>query len=346
MELPHTFDKATAIGVSTLALFGASTLFAYGASAALPALNTFSYTGAAQTYTVPENVCAVTLVAAGAQGGTWTMDYEDESAPQAGGNGGTATLSIAVSPGEVLRVNVGGQGGTGSTANPGAGGWNGGGAGGVGGGGGGGASDVRQGGTALANRVVVGGGGGGVGVDATVANATVGLGVPGVGGNPATAGTGEENWLGYIGATGGGAGTDSAGGAPGSGAKESIYGTFVNADGHPGVLGIGGAGGSNDDSDYVGGGGGGGGYFGGGGGGVGLDTLDGAGGGGSSFGDTTVAGNHTGNGQVIITPTTECTTPAASTTTAPTITLPTSVGATDTAVKPATPVAAKPDYTG
>ena len=63
------------------------------------------------------------------------------------------TATLAVVPGEILNVFVGGQGGTGGTA-----GFNGGGAGGDGfGGGGGGASDIRRGGTAL---VVAGGGGG------------------------------------------------------------------------------------------------------------------------------------------------------------------------------------------
>ncbi|MCP4383111.1 MAG: hypothetical protein GY798_17095, partial [Hyphomicrobiales bacterium] len=77
--------------------------------------------------------------------------------------------------GETLSVNVGGQGEPGqSYASPGrpahqggAGGWNGGGTGGDGysasGGGGGGATDIRQGGTDLGDRVVVAGGGGGSG---------------------------------------------------------------------------------------------------------------------------------------------------------------------------------------
>jgi len=76
------------------------------------------------------------------------------------GAGGSVKATIPVTPGEKLAIFVGGYGAT-------AGGFNGGGTGGStggsggNGGGGGGASDVRQGGDRLANRVVVAGGGGG-----------------------------------------------------------------------------------------------------------------------------------------------------------------------------------------
>ena len=96
----------------------------------------FSHTGAAQTFTVPDDVCAVTITAEGAQGGNGNTGT--------GGLGGSATVSLAVAPGEDLQVNVGGQGVAATGQAGGAAGFNGGGAGGpgtggsnVGGGGGG-----------------------------------------------------------------------------------------------------------------------------------------------------------------------------------------------------------------
>ncbi|HYF45630.1 MAG TPA: glycine-rich protein, partial [Acidimicrobiales bacterium] len=139
---------------------------------------TFEFTGASEDFVVPADVCEVTIEAFGAQGGPGNAGEEP-------GLGGSATASIAVTPGETLVVTVGGQGAPGQPeetveaasdadvegASPegggglgGAGGFNGGGDGGGnaenedGGGGGGGASDVRQGGDGLEHRVVVGGG--------------------------------------------------------------------------------------------------------------------------------------------------------------------------------------------
>ena len=157
--------------------FGSLTL-AGSAAAALPsgcseAASTvtcsFSFTGAAQSFTVPSGVNSITVTAFGAQGGG-----------DAGGLGGEAQAVFAVSPGAALEVLVGGQGGPATGAQAGAaGGFNGGGGGrrwrswhvggasGPGGSGGGGASDVRTGPCAsslscgLAARVLVGGGGGG-----------------------------------------------------------------------------------------------------------------------------------------------------------------------------------------
>jgi len=97
---------------------------------------TFSYSGGAQTFTVPSGVTTINVQCWGAQG---QNSY--------GGLGGYATGNLAVTPGEQLVVYVGGQGG-----------FNGGGTGNVGNGGGG--TDVRQGGATLNNRVIVAGGGG------------------------------------------------------------------------------------------------------------------------------------------------------------------------------------------
>ncbi len=111
-------------------------------------VQTLFYTGSQQTFTIPPGVSQVTITAYGAQGGTVNLNQ--------GGLGGSATGTLNVTPGDILYVNVGG------TAVNYLGGFNGGGNG-VGAyiEGGGGASDVRFGGTGLANRIIVAGGGGG-----------------------------------------------------------------------------------------------------------------------------------------------------------------------------------------
>lgn len=278
--------------------------------AAYAASQTFSYTGAQQTFTVPAGVTSVTIQAAGAQGGTGS------GGPTASGNGGSVTATISVTPGESLAVFVGGQGGAGGAPSGGTAGFNGGAAGGAaagtgqGGGAGGGASDVRQGGSALANRVVVAGGGGGGG------GSTGGGGAGGAGGS----GTGASGAA-ATGATpggGGGGGTQSAGGSAGSAGALPSGGTS----GSVGTSGAGGAGGSDSNNGETGGGGGGGGYYGGGGGGSGGNS--GGGGGGSSFTEagatsvTNTQGNQTGNGQVIISYTAPTATPANTATATPT----------------------------
>ena len=144
---------------------------AYGAEVSFLASNTittsFSSTGAMQTYTVPAYVTSVDLDLYGAMGGGGTGSTA--------GYGGHATGTLAVTPGNLLFVAVGGQGGnlTNGTFNGGylstGAGWNGGGVpacgsypaatGSIGGGGGG--SDIRYGGNTLWDRVIVAGGGGG-----------------------------------------------------------------------------------------------------------------------------------------------------------------------------------------
>ncbi len=91
------------------------------------ALMTFGFTGAAQTYLVPEDVCAVTVTAAGANGG---------SAEAAGGTGGQIEATFAVSPHESLTIVVGGHGTTMNTGTTGGAGGFGRGSGGAGGSGG------------------------------------------------------------------------------------------------------------------------------------------------------------------------------------------------------------------
>lgn len=64
--------------------------------------------GTDQSFTVPVNVSAITAVVSGAQGGIGGVLGGDPGG--AGANGGTATATISVTPGEVLTVNVGCQG--------------------------------------------------------------------------------------------------------------------------------------------------------------------------------------------------------------------------------------------
>ena len=228
---------------------------------------TFDYTGAAQSWTVPEGVESATFDVYGAQGG-------------GSGRGGEAKAdAISVTPGETLQVNVGGRGSSSDSGDPGgAGGFNGGAAGGSNSGDGGGASDVRSGGSALGDRIIVGGGGGGIGD----------FGSGGFGGGPS--GGGGDATSGF---SGGGGGTSSAGGAGGGG----------NPSGGSGGLGTGGTGATSGGPTGGGGGGGGGGYYGGGGGGS-ANSEFGGGGGGSSFGPSGVVfdnGVRQGNGLVKIT---------------------------------------------
>lgn len=231
----------------------------------------FNYTGAEQVYVVPPNVTTITIEAYGAQGGTAD-----------GGEGGYAYGELDVTPGQSLYIYVGGQG---STTDQGSGlsygGWNGGGNGGSGtsGSSGGGASDVRVGGNALADRVIVAGGGGGM--DYTGSSNTPG----GDGGGTVGMDAQGDPTL----STGG---TQSAGGVGGS-----ANGYTAN----DGALGVGGATVYYSSTSYQYGGGGGGGYYGGAGG---HPWCSGAGGssyiGGVNNGSTTTGG-RTGNGQVVIT---------------------------------------------
>ncbi len=239
---------------------------------------TFGYSAGEQTFTVPSGVGQVTLQATGASGGA----VRDAGAV---GLGGIATDTATVSAGEILYVEVGGEGQNSSGTAAVAGGFNGGGAGGAadssggekGGAGGGGASDVR---IAPASdglspedlRLVVGGGGGG--------------GCPNSDGGNA----GSPGGAAYEGTQGGGEGTATGGGAGGV--------DLMGASGGDGTLGQGGAGATGESGSSLDGGcGGGGGYYGGGGG---SDSA--SGGGGSSYapGGTSAVATTAGNGHVVI----------------------------------------------
>ncbi len=270
---------------AALRRLGLSVLLAYlfvpiGVSGAFPIAQTeanFSYTGAAQTFTVPAGVTSIHVQATGAPGGSFA---------DSGGFGDVVTSDVSVIPGEVLYVMVGGVGvsvqGDDTTGE--AGGFNGGGDGGSGAGdvgaGGGGASDIRTEPNALDSRLLVAGGGGGAGATCTSCG-----GQGGNAGQPGTTGDG--------GGAGGGAGTSAAGGTGGTGG--------TSGKGDDGSLGNGGTGQTGISSD-AGGGGGGGGYNGGGGGGEGGDG--GGGGGGSSYSagsSTTITTDATGTPAIVIT---------------------------------------------
>ena len=247
---------------------------------------TYSYTGAVQTYTASKYLTALTVDGYGAGGGE---SYSGKYSTYRPGLGGRVQATLQnISAGDTLSIYVGGAGaqgkrvGSNKTSGGGAGGWNGGGQGGHAdaGGGGGGATDIRLGGTALADRILVAGGGGGRGGEHRG-------GTGGDGGN--TTGKDGSNDHSGGGPYGGKGGTQAAGGAGGV--------AYQTGAGSAGVLGIGGKGGTQTHSCkcYDGGGGGGGGYYGGGGGGasdgysVNGQAMYGdaaGGGGGSSFTNT------------------------------------------------------------
>ena len=292
--------SASALIIEGCAGFASSGILApqtFGTSVRADArFKSFAYTGKPQRFTVPVGITQVTIVADGAAGGS-TLGYY---AP--GGRGGRVHAVVPVTSGETLYVYVGG------VTNDNTGGFNGGGRvegwGYCGGGfGGGGASDVREGGRALSNRIVVAGGGGGGGGD--LCGYAQGSG--GDGGS--RTGASGQNATGSGAAEGGAGGTQTQGGLGGkAGSGSSGHGEH----GRAGKLGVGGAGGEAICGGRCpsGGAGGGGYYGGGGGGGGGYDSSSGGGGGGggSSYVEPSAKGyrwyrgwkDDTGNGYVTI----------------------------------------------
>jgi hypothetical protein len=239
---------------------------------------TFSYTGSVQSYTIPAGYTSVGIDLVGAGGGAgtcWSI----------GGKGGRVNCNLAVTPGQVLYIYVGGAGGNfTNSSTPAAGGFNGGGTGGGYGyysGGGGGGTDIRTSasGSSYANRLVVGGGGGGTGYYYCAASDQGGSGGYPNGGSGIYGGTGSYNST-----NNGAGGTQTAGG------------TGASSGGGNGSFGVGG-----NAGNYYYGGGGGGGYYGGGG-----SYIQGGGGGSSFYGGTgissatTATGYQAGNGYVKI----------------------------------------------
>jgi hypothetical protein len=225
--------------------------------------------GSPQTWIVPAGVASAHFDVYGAQGGG------------TGGLGGHTAGTVSLTPGATVTILVGGVG----TIDHG--GYNGGGSVNEGGGG---ASDIRIGGTGLADRVLVAGGGGGSTVYCTdLDNCTVGGAGGGTSGGNGTTTPNDANPV------GGGGGTQTAGGAAAGGAGAGSLGQGGNAS--TGGFSTGGSGG--------------GGYYGGAGGGDATTDGDGyatAGGGGSGYydpalvtGGSTVSGVVQGPGQVTLT---------------------------------------------
>ncbi len=239
----------------------------------------FSYTGAVQTYTIPLDGTYKLEVWGGSGGLVSGFTYQGVP-----GLGGYSKGEITLTSGQVLNIYVGGQGTnrTNASAENTPGGWNGGGdghcgswCGTYGGSGGGGATDIRLGGTALANRIIVAGGGGG------------------------GYGTGSSSCVSYGGSAGGLNGLDGQNNctnAPGKGGTQSAGGSGTNL--ISGTIGIGGS--ANSSSCGAGGGAG---YYGGSSGYISCNSS--GGGGGSSFIGTltnsqTLENNNSGNGRAYI----------------------------------------------
>ncbi len=277
---------------------------------------TFNFTGANQTFTVPCGVDSLFIQTWGAQGGSGATGGGGV-AGGAGGLGGYSEGFLLVTPGQVLNVFVGGQGATPT------GGFNGGANGGTqNSGGGGGATDVRVGGTAEANRVITAGGGGGGGrggCDEGSATTAGTGGNGGVGGGGVGSNGNDSPTSGGVAGGGKGGNFGATQGAPG--AAGVGCGGFLGTPGNTATTGSGATGGGGQSCccssgpSIPGGGGGGGGQIGGGGGGGGSagttgcsgnsKGAGGGGGGGSSFvggvvSGTSVNGIWLGNGQCTI----------------------------------------------
>jgi hypothetical protein len=270
---------------------------------------TFHFAARAESWTVPTGVSALRVVADGARGG--------QGGPRGlGGLGAEESAIVAVTPGDLIEVMVGGTGGqvrTGGFPNGGAGGHQGGPAGNDGGGGGG-ASLVER---VRINpldppswHIFAGGGGGGggsqAGADGDGGRGGDGgkLGWGGAGGSASIAGC---FWIPRPSLPGGGGGN----GTGGPGSKGVDCGAGDPQVGGAGLLQIGGTG-ADAACCVGGGGGGGGGGFGGGGGGGAPDSAGGGGDGGSGGGSgavgpeivpgtvTTRDGVNPGDGFVVI----------------------------------------------
>lgn len=248
--------------------------------------STFNYTGSWQTWTVPSGVTSISVTCVGAGSNTRAA--------------GKVTGSLAVSPGQVLYLVVGGQGGSPSGTAGGSGGWGAGGKGGNGynqggGWGGGGYSGCRLGSTSGTVKFIAAGAGG----DSHDGGA-------GGAGGTTTGADGGTGTNGSGSTTPGRGGTQSAGGAGGTSSSGSA---FNGSDGSATSLGAGGQGGDTGGYNGGGGGGGGGGYFSGGGGcgsSQGYAPATGGGGGSNYHGALTGGVNErgtggTGHGQIVIT---------------------------------------------
>ncbi len=302
MGLVHFARYALSCSAAALLVAGCGGLSPNITAAAVPnatgvpkgGSKTFKYTGGEQSFKVPSKVRMITVVADGAAG----------ASNGAIALGGRTRATITVKPGQTLYVFVGGEG-----ASP-IGGFNGGGNGGNDPNycgdcsfGGGGASDVRQYGDGLDDRILVAGGGAGHGYKEFRG---------GYGG-------GQTGGMGHGGPPGGQRGRGGSGGTQDQGGAGGAGGDGFGNPGSSGTLGVGGTGGNANKTSgnhFINcGGGGGGGYYGGGGGGSGSKGSGsfgggsgGAGGGGSSYAEPSAIGvqmwqgwqTDTGNGKIVL----------------------------------------------
>lgn len=235
--------------------------------------------GDSKSWTVPAGVTEISVSAIGGRGGdTYSHLAHPDANRTLGARGGLVSGTLSVTPGQVLHVRVGGNGGLadmyagGNRPIPG--GANGGQPGtptdGAPSSGSGGASDIRSGGTTLSHRILVAGGGGGnaAGLRGGAADA------------PGGVFNGASTFM-CASSTAAGAGTVTAGGA-GATATNCRGGSKL-LPGEPGTFGQGGAAGgptTADGSEFAAGAPGGGGYYGGGGG---TSWTWGSGAGGSNY---------------------------------------------------------------
>ena len=223
----------------------------------------FDYVGSLESFTI-ENSGIYKVELWGAEGG--------KASTYKSGKGAYTVGFINYSVGDILYINVGGQGVTASaTSTLTVGGYNGGGGAYYSAGTGGGATDIRFGGNSLNDRIMVAAGGGGAGIFSEAETGGAGGTLVGMDGGNYISSNGDNN--GYHGGTGG---TQIAGGVFGD------YWTGSQREncflGKSGSFGFGGAGGYEVTYEH-GAGAGGGGYYGGGGG----SERNGGGAGGSSY---------------------------------------------------------------
>lgn len=227
---------------------------------------TFNVSNEIQSWVVPNRVKSLTVDCVASRGGmsTTTGNYKAGNY----GNGGRVQCNLKVNPGQVLYFTVGAIPTDYKTAS-----YN--------------ASDIRIGGTAYANRVIVAGGGGSGG--RSHYQGTPGVG--GAGGGLTGAQAARADW-----SFGGSGGTQTAGG---KGGKWSGSGASYGVDGNNGNLGLGGNGknyyGSPNNGDAYSGAGGAGYYGGGAGGGSAYYNYlsNSSGGGGSSYTNSSLCSNVT-----------------------------------------------------
>ncbi|MBV8979900.1 MAG: Ig-like domain repeat protein [Acidimicrobiia bacterium] len=280
------------------------------------ATNACTFTTGKDAFTVPAGWSTIKVDTFGAQGANAQHLSGDNGAD--GGPGGEVVGTLSVTPGQVLQIDVGAQGGGGAG---GGGGYNPGLYGGAAGAGGG-ASDVRFNSDsscatamtcALGDRLVVAGGGGGGG-------GLHGTGVGGAGTGPTGAGANGTDGAPSTG--GGGGASTTAGGGGGAGPFAFLNAAVNGAGGTSGSGGAGGAAAVSAANSSAGGGGGGGGdgYYGGGGGGAGYSSAGAGGGGGSGYVISSAllssfpGASQTGNGKVVISAVTSMALSTASTT--------------------------------